>query len=192
MSDSGASTAKGPPTSDQVYVPKRKGTFNSNPTCGKRKVSAHLLTPSDSGSYDSLSSSSSGSSSASLRLKDFTGSFTAEDVELPEEQDSVATLKAMGFEEAIAQDIYERWETRPDSYPYDFVDHAAGQFDGRSQGTLTDAEFMTVSHYFKAFLFLQISKCRADKTNCRRSGPSRSFSLPFWIRNMLGSSRQRP
>lgn len=155
MSASTARPAEGPFTADELQVLEQAGIFKGNPFGGKRKISARLLTPSDSDSYGSLSSSSSGASSASLRLKGFIDPSSAKDFELPTDKESVAALEFMGFTQATAQEIYQRWEARPDpeQNPYPFLEHASGQLENRKQGDLSHADFMTVSQNLKRIFF---------------------------------------
>lgn len=132
-------------------------TAKGNPSGGKRKISARLLTPLNSGSYNSLSSSPSSASSASLRLKDFISPSSAKDFELPTNQESVAALEFIGFTQAAAQEIYQRWEARPnpEQYPYSFLEHATGQFLNRNQGDMSHADFMTVSQNLGGISFFE-------------------------------------
>lgn len=171
MSASGARPAEGPFTANELQVLEQAGIFKGNPSGGKRKVSARLLTPSDSDASGSVSSSSSGASSASLRLKGFISPSSDKDFELPTDQESIAALEFMGFTQATAQEIYQRWETRPDpeQYPYSFLEHATGQFENRNQGDLPHTEFMTVSQIFRGISFWRIIEATTNKINYRRS-----------------------
>lgn len=150
MSGSNALSEEVPFTAEELQVLEQVGIFKSNPSSGKRKVSARLLSPPGSDSYDSLSSSSSRASSASLSLKGFISPSSAKDFELPTSQESVAALEFMGFTLAHAEEIYKRWEARPDpeQYPYSFLEHANGQFENRDQDDLSHVDFMTVSENF--------------------------------------------
>lgn len=145
MSAFGAQPTEGPFTAEEQQFLEQAGIFKGNPSGGKRKVSAMLLSPPSSDSSGSVSSSSSGSSSASLRLRGFVSPTSTKEFELPVDQESVAALDFMGFTQATAEEIYQRWESRPEDYPYSFLDHVAGQFQSRSQADLSHAEFMTVS-----------------------------------------------
>lgn len=152
----GAEPAKGPFTADELQALEQAGIFKGKAFGGKRKVSARLLVPSDSDSYGSMSSSSSSASSASLRLRGFINPSSAKNFELPTDQESVAALEYMGFAQATAQEIYQRWESRPDpeQNPYSFLEYAAGQFENRNQGDLSHSDFMTVSPKLEAhFVF---------------------------------------
>lgn len=66
--------------------------------------------------------------------------------ELPTNQESAAALEFIGFTEATAQEIYQRWvaHPNPEQYPYSFLEHATVQFGNRGQGDISDADFMTV------------------------------------------------
>ncbi|KAK7735540.1 hypothetical protein SLS53_007453 [Cytospora paraplurivora] len=156
-------------------------TSQANPSSGKRKVSARLLTPSDSDSYGSLSSSSSGAASASLRLRGFISPSSAQDFELPDDPESVAALEFIGFTQATAREIYQRWEARPDpeQYPYSFLEHATGQFENRNQGDMSHADFMT-----KVGLDKEFQDAILDPRYASIFGTE---TLKFWIKDTLAS-----
>lgn len=102
---------------DQIILP--------GPITGKRKISAAFLSP-PSSAPSSVSSSSS-QSSASIRFHHATipnGSH----FDMPISSISVEALEYIGFTEARATDIYNRWIDRPDSQinPDDLIDYACG------------------------------------------------------------------
>ncbi|CAN8098057.1 unnamed protein product [Discula destructiva] len=181
MSASGVRPAAGPFTANELQVLEQAGIFKGTPSDGKRKVSARLLSPFDSDSYGSLSSSSSGASSASLRLKGFISPSFDKDFELPMDQESVAALTFMGFTQTTAQEIYQRWATRPDpeQYPYSFLEHAVGQFEHRNQGDLSHADFMT-----KIGLNKEFQDAIMDPRFASIFGTE---TLKFWIKDTLTS-----
>lgn len=204
MSASDAGPAEGPLTADEVQVLERAGIFKGNPSGGKRKVSVRLLSPSYYGDASgSVSSSSSGAPSASVRLVGFVSPPSDKVFELPTDQESIAALEFMGFTQATAQDIYQRWETRPEQYPYSFLEHAAGQFELRSRGDLSDTDFMTVSQNLTGISFWKIMEETTDKIKLQMVGLKKELQdaildprfanifdtedLKFWIKDTLES-----
>lgn len=140
---------EGPLTADDIEILEQTSIFKGKASGGKRKVSARLLTPSDSDTYNSVSSSSSDSSSASLRFQGVMNPSLDQDFELPTDQESVAALQYMGFTQAAAQEIHQSWEARSNEeieYPYTFLEHVVGRFKYENQRDLSHADFMTVSH----------------------------------------------
>lgn len=78
---------------------------------------------------------------------DSTSSSTAMNIEqlVPADEESIAALEFIGFTKATAHQIYQAWNTRPEQYPYSFLEHATGSLGNMHQGDTSDTEYMTVS-----------------------------------------------
>lgn len=143
-----AESLEGPFSQEELLVLKQNGYLLGNPSGGKRKVSALLLTPSDHSSFGSVSSTSSSSSSGastSLRLKGYVNPPAGKNFDLIDSQESVAALEYMGFNHVTAEEIYMRWSTREAHYPYSFLEHATGPFQTQGPNDMSPEAFMTVS-----------------------------------------------
>lgn len=127
------------------------------------------------------------------------------DRRLPTDHESAAALEFIGFEKATAEELYQRWETRPEQYPYSFLEHAAGHFENRDQGDQSHADFMTVSQsetwpgkkkpFWRGSMTDEIKlqevglkvEFQAAILDLQFAGIFETETLKFWIKDTLAS-----
>lgn len=169
-------------TYEEVQFLEHNNVFKAKTSAGKRKVSTSLLSP--PASTGSVSSSSASSATASVRMLSFKseqmlqGSF-----EIPTSAISVDALEFIGFSQATAKTVYERFINRPDpNINIDsFLDYATSQVQqiwALKTNGYTDREAMAGVGLTTDF---QDRMLDPDFTEVYETE-----TLLFWVRDTLG------